>query len=314
MIKAVSACLALLMAAPKVPAEVTFASLLREMTDRSVVTHWPATEYQSLQSSSYNRSSKSPDDPNGWFGNGDCNYEIRKETREGRSESVLMEHEGPGVLTRIWTPFFYQSMKDGKGTDIRIYIDGEATPRVQGNMIELLTGKGMVKPPFAQTTVRAGVLYLPIPFQKSCKITREGNSFFYIVNYRAYAPGTQVESFSPDLLAREAGLLEKTGKELLQPTAFAEGTSLGLNRQMSAGETAVLELPAGPGAIRNLEFKLDASNRPVALRSTVLELIFDGAPTVWCPLGDFFSNVNGLDPAHQMWERETRPDGTLVCR
>ena len=43
--------------------EVTFSSLLREMTDRSVVTHWPAIEYQSLQASSYNRASKTPEDP-----------------------------------------------------------------------------------------------------------------------------------------------------------------------------------------------------------------------------------------------------------
>ena len=49
------------------------------MTDRSVVTHWPATEYLSLQASSTNRASKTPDDPNGWFATSDCNFEIRKE-------------------------------------------------------------------------------------------------------------------------------------------------------------------------------------------------------------------------------------------
>jgi hypothetical protein len=156
-------------------AEITFSSLLHEMIDRTVVTHWPATEYQSLQASSANRASKTPDEPNGWFANSDCNFEIRKETRDGRTEAVLMEHDGPGVLTRIWTPFFYQGLGDRKGTEIRIYIDGETTPRLQGGMIELLTGNGPVKPPFAQTTVRAGDLYLPIPFSKSCKITREGS-------------------------------------------------------------------------------------------------------------------------------------------
>ena len=28
----------------------------------------------------------------------------------------------------------------------------------------------------------------------------------------------------------------------------------------------------------------------------------------------FFSNVNGVDPAHRMWERETKTDGTMICR
>jgi hypothetical protein len=294
--------------------EVTFASLLQEMTDRTVVTHWPATEYQSLQTSSTNRASKTPDDPNGWFANSDCNFELRKETTAGRTECVLMECYGPGVLTRIWTPFFQNSLGDLKGTDIRIYIDGETEPRIHANMIELLTGKGQVKPPFAQTTVRAGVLYLPIPFAKSCKVTREDSSFFYIVNYRAYAPGTVVESFQPDMLKKQAALLERTGKELVQPTAFTSGTLLAMTRQIAAGESTLMKLPAGPSAVRHLEFKLEATNLPVALRSTVLEMNFDGETTVWCPLGDFFSNVNGIDPAHRMWDRETQSDGTMICR
>jgi hypothetical protein len=295
-------------------AEITFSSLLHEMIDRTVVTHWPATEYQSLQASSANRASKTPDEPNGWFANSDCNFEIRKETRDGRTEAVLMEHDGPGVLTRIWTPFFYQGLGDRKGTDIRIYIDGETTPRLQGGMIELLTGNGPVKPPFAQTTVRAGDLYLPIPFSKSCKITREGSSFYYIINFRAYAPGTAVESFHPEMLVKERALLETTGRELMEPANFTGGKGLALNQSIAAGESATMALPAGPAAVRHLEFKLAAAKLPIALRSTVLEMNFDGEAAIWCPLGDFFSNVNGVDPAHKMWERETRPDGTMICR
>jgi hypothetical protein len=306
-------CLPLLFAAAAQGA-VNFGSLLREMTDRTVVTHWPASEYQSLQASSSNRASKTPDDPHGWFANSDCNFEIRKETTAGRTECVLMEHAGPGVLTRIWTPFFQNGFGDRKGTDIRIYIDGETEPRIHGNMIELLTGKGLVKPPFAQPTARAGVLYLPIPFAKSCKVTRENSSFYYIINYRAYAPGTAVESFHPDLLESQAALLEQTGKELLAPTAFTGGTQVAMSRPLAAGESARLELPAGPAAVRHLEFKLEAARLPLALRSTVLEMEFDGEAAVWCPLGGFFSNVNGIDPPHRMWERETRADGTLVCR
>ncbi|MEI7909752.1 MAG: DUF2961 domain-containing protein [Verrucomicrobiota bacterium] len=295
-------------------AEITFSSLLHEMTDRSVVTHWPATEYLSLQASSTNSASKTPDDPNGWFANSDCNFEIRKETNAGRTESVLMEYEGPGVLTRIWTPFFYQGLGDRKGTDIRIHIDGETIPRIQCGMIDLVTGKGFVKPPFAQTTVRAGDLYLPIPFSKSCKVTREGLSFFYIINYRAYAPGSKVESFRPEMLDREAALLETTGKELVNPANFIGGKSLIVEKSIAAGKSAVVDLPGGPSAVRHLEIKLDAANLPLALRSTVLEMRFDGEATVWCPVGDFFSNVNGVDPAHKMWERETRADGTMICR
>lgn len=294
-------------------AEVTFASLLHEMTDRSVVTRWPSNQYQSLQTSSANRASKSPADPNGWFANNDCNFEIRKEVHDARVESVLMEHEGPGVITRIWAPDFYQNLENRVGSDIRIYIDHETTPRFQCNMIELLTGRGPVKPPFAQRTVRAGLLHLPIPFQKSCKITREGESFVYAINYRAYAPGTRVESFHPDLLVNTAELLEETGTQLVRPPDWAGGQITAIDQAIAAGQQAVTHLPAGPSAVRRLEFKLAAANLPVALRSTVLEIYFDGARTVWCPIGDFFSNANGVDP-YRMWERETRVDGTMICR
>ena len=44
------------------PLNVTFESLIREMSDRTVLTHWPEHEYKSLQSSSYNRASKTPAD------------------------------------------------------------------------------------------------------------------------------------------------------------------------------------------------------------------------------------------------------------
>ncbi len=293
--------------------EVTFDSLLHEMTDRTAVTQWPVNQYQSLQTSSTNRASKTPADPNGWFANNDCNFEIRRETHDGRTESVLMEHDGPGTITRIWSPDFYQEISNHKGTDIRIYLDGETTPRLQCNMIDLLTGNGTVKPPFACGTARAGLMHLPIPFRKSCKITREGDSFAYAINYRAYTPGTQVESFHPDMLVKSADLINETGRLLENPPDWVGGQSIALDQAIAAGQSTTLQLPARPSSVRRLEFKLDAANLPVALRSTVLEIYFDGARTVWCPIGDFFSNVHGVNP-YRMWEREIRTDGTMICR
>ncbi len=300
-------------AAPAATTDVTFVSLLGELTDRSVVTHMPAPSYRGLQASSYNRAAKTPDDPGGWFANGDCGYVLRHEVHEGQQEAVLMEHEGPGVLTRIWTPFFYKSFGNRQGTDIRIYLDGEATPRFTANFIALVTGKGPVPAPFAQDTVRAGDLYLPIPFAKSCKVTQQGDAFFYIVNYRAYAPGTPVESFRPELLEQHKALLAQTGAALTNPVNFAAGTVLRLAQPIPGGQRVALELPAGPAAVRHLEFRVQGANPAQALRATVLALTFDGEQTVWCPLGDFFSNVNGLDP-FRMWEREVRADGLLTCR
>lgn len=292
---------------------VTLPSLLQEMTNRSAVTRWADHPYRSLQASSYHRDSKTPDDPAGWFANGDQGFALRIETNGVQTEAVLMEHNGPGVLTRIWTPFFYRDFNNRKGTDLRIYIDGETSPRIATNFIALVTGQGPVKPPFGQPTCRAGDLYLPIPFQKSCKVTQEGNAFFYIINYRAYEAGTSVESFRPEMLEEQRALLERTGNELLHPAEYQGGPTLRLAEDIPAQTSKSLDLPPGPSAVRRLEFQLRAENLAQALRSTVLEMVFDGEPTVWCPLGDFFSNVNGIDP-YRMWEREVRSNGTMVCR
>ena len=72
-----------------------------------------------------------------------------------------MECDGPGVLTRIWTPFFYKDFDNREGPDILIYLDGEEEPSIRTNMIRLLTGESFAPPPFAVYTCRAGDLYLP---------------------------------------------------------------------------------------------------------------------------------------------------------
>lgn len=295
--------------------EVTFSTLLHEMTDRSVVTQWPKHAYQSLQASSYNRASVTPDDPKGWFANGDCGFFIRTEKNQGREESVLMEQLGPGVITRIWTPFFHWNFNNRTGSDIRIYIDGNPEPVIAENFINLVQGKGSVRTaPFSQYTVRSGVLYLPIAYSKSIKITQEGKPFFYIINYRAYEPGTKVEPFHPDLLTLHSGLIANSAKELLTPSPFTDGKTVPIETKLFAGQHEVIDLPRGPSAVRQLEFKLDAEKLPNALRSTVLEMTCDGEQTIWCPIGDFFGNMNSQDPAHRMWESETHEDGVMICR
>ncbi|RME96404.1 MAG: DUF2961 domain-containing protein [Verrucomicrobia bacterium] len=292
---------------------VTFESLLREMADRTAVTRWPEPAYRQLQASSYDRRSRTPDDPAGWFANSDRGHAIRTETNQGRQEWVLMEHEGPGVLTRLWTPFFYWDFNNRRGPNLRIYLDGERQPELEANFIALVRGQGPVKPPFAQPTTRAGDLYLPISFGRSCKITTDDRPFYYIINYRAYSAGTEVETFRMEMLETHRSLMAQVAAELTAPTNFTAGEEQGFDAGIAAGQTRSVSLPAGPAAVRHLELRLEAEDLAQALRSTVLEMHFDGERTVWCPVGDFFSNINGLDP-FKTWTREVRPDGTLICR
>ncbi len=294
---------------------VTFSGLLSEMTDREAVARFPQPTYECLQASSYNRASTNRTQPNqdvtGWFADSDGFGFIRTEQVKGRTEWVIMEHEGPGCLTKFWTPFFYYDLNEHKGPNIRIYLDGATEPVLDESLIELVTGKGSVKSPFSMPTARAGDNYLPIPFARSCKITMAAKPFYYIINYRAYAKNTQVEALTRAAIA--AADLEKAGKALQEAPEPDRGT-IHESATVNAGGNLEVKLPAGPGAVRQFTVRLrEAATRPAALRSTVLTMNFDGQETVWCPLGDFFCSADTVHPI-QTWQRTVTADGTMVCR
>ena len=188
---------------------ITLESLLTEMTDRDRLARFPGEEYLSLQFSSYNRESVAPDKP-GWFADSDGMSWIREELNGRSKEYVIMEHEGPGCITRMWTPYFYYGFNNMAGPVVRIYLDGKKEPVIEENFIALLTGNSFLRPPFANFTARAGVCFLPIPYAKSCKITLDNKAFYNIINYRAYPKGQNIRSFTMEQYHNSASLLEKT--------------------------------------------------------------------------------------------------------
>lgn len=288
--------LALLLLAPT----VTLQGLLEEMSDRSALARWPAIEYASLQASSYNRESVHRDKP-GWFADSDGVGYIRQ---DANGEYVLMEHDGPGAITKIWTPFFYYDFNERRGPNVRIYLDGAKTPVVDESLIELVSGKGTIKPPFAAFSARAGNSYMPIPFGKSCRVTMKEKPFYNLISYRAYPKGTRVETFSPGLVSRSSAALGRTQKLL------TEEFTLPVDRpgvlQVAPGQTVKQEFKDGPLAFRYLKLELvGADLDPSLLRSTVISGTFDGIETIWCPIGEFFSNSDGVRP-YKTWNRQVK--------
>lgn len=286
---------------------VTLASLLDEMTDREAVARLPEPAYRQLQASSYSRASVARDQP-GWFADQDGVGFVRTESIHGREEWVLMEHDGPGCLTRMWTPYFYYGLGNREGPNIKIYLDGNAEPAIDENMIALLAGRvDWAKPPLAQETARAGVFFLPIPFARSCKITTTAKPFYNIINYRAYAENVSVRSFSRDQLADVA-----TAGKRLEFRAPEENPAIRKQQTLAPGESLVLNLPAGPASLRRFRIRVPGAES-ASLRSLVWTASFDGEQTVWCPLGDFFSAADRLH-RFRMWSREVDDEGWMTCQ
>ena len=75
------------------------------MTDFEAVARWPKPEYTCRQASSYDRRSKTPGDPAGWFANTDnmdgLGADLRWETIAGRRECVMLDVDGPGAIARL---------------------------------------------------------------------------------------------------------------------------------------------------------------------------------------------------------------------
>ncbi|MGC4044402.1 MAG: DUF2961 domain-containing protein [Armatimonas sp.] len=302
------------------PNPISFESLLQEMVDTDSIARWPQAEFTCHQVSSYDRATVAPDKP-GWFANNDFNNYLRTESNSGRTEQVLMDAAGPGVIVRFWLTAGGE--KDGV---LRIYLDGETTPTISFHGFDLLRGNlpGVDAPllhPHPGYSAKSGGnnLYLPIPYARHCKVTWEEKSQgqrYYHINYRTYAAGTEITTFTLPQLQAARGLIQTTNRTLEAPPKPAQGKAFQLKKALMAGNQAALDLPAGSNAIQTLELKLEPKGNAElerTLRSVIIELSFDGKTTAWCPATDFFGSGVGIN-ALQSWYRTVSTDGTMTCR
>ena len=78
-----------------------------------------------------------------------------------------MDHEGPGTLVRTWMPWRNQAKLNETDTRIRIYLDGATEPVLEGNMLGIFDGTGLIPYPLAHPPLRSAVSFFPIPYAKT---------------------------------------------------------------------------------------------------------------------------------------------------
>ena len=204
--------------------------------------------------------------------------------------------EGPGCIWRIW------SALPEKGR-VKIYLDGNPEPVVDMPFADYFDGKHA---PFNYPRLsyrledvgcRGQNLYLPIPYQKSCKIVAEDKwGAYFHFNYETFPKGTRVPTFSPELVKENSAALEAVddffrSKLGTDPAGKREGQQTTGSRVEAApaAATKVAEI-AGPQAIAAIRVKMhfkDREDQIAALRQLALRITWDGQaePAVWCPLG-----------------------------
>ncbi|WP_372845795.1 glycoside hydrolase family 172 protein [Pontiella sp.] len=299
-------------------APISIETLLTDMVDRDAVARYPEPDFRLKQHSSYDRRSTSPDDPKGWFKNKDTNWKetdtnfIRIEENNGRKEWVLMDHERPGAIVRSWMPWRFVG-KPATDITMRIYLDGSDEPAIEGNMLEMFGGDGLIPYPLAHPSLRSAVNFFPIPYAKSCKVTTDKHPFYFIFTFREYDAGTPIKTFTMKDFEAAKALTEKAGQRLLNPEADGAVKPQRFRAKLGSQQEKALDLPEGTASVRELTVKLGSYADPAVTRKVVLKMEFDGRETVWCPLGEFFGTGVGLNPV-EGWYRTVGEDGTMSCR
>ncbi len=280
---------------------ITLDTLLEEMTDKSAVTYFPEQEYTLKQFSSYDRKSISPNDKN-WWANADWTQFVREEKNNGRREFVLFDADGSGAVVRYWMTFSGKGASEGT---LRIYIDKNENPVIEGDVLKILSGDYLAPQPLASSVSpeteyekRGHNLYLPIPYSKHCKITYECDavkfendqwkpSIYYNINYRTYKPEVQVKSFTKNDLINSKPQIEKCSATLLNPKNSGNEV-FNKSKVLAPSEKISIEINDRDLAVSKIGIKIVAPNINQALRSTVLKISFDSHETVWVPVGEFY--------------------------
>jgi len=309
---------------------ISIESLLKEIVDRSELARYPDPVFTCRQFSSYDRATISKDEP-GWFANSDRSMFLRIETNNGRREFVMMDTEGPGAIVRFWMTF--AGVNSGRGT-LRIYIDDYFKPAIEGSAFDILSGTVVTSAPLAASVSeltpyenRGHNLYFPIPYAQRCKVTYESENLheddpgarrigteavYYNINYRTYEPATKVVSYSTQEMRKNKSLIDRVQKQLKNKERGTEKmrlTQIPLNATLKSGESKAFTIN-GMNAIQKLSMDIRAANLHQALRSTVLEITFDGEKTVWTPVGDFFG-IGYMPVYSNTWYTQTAKDGQM---
>lgn len=295
---AVMAVVVAMIALPCAAETLTYVDLVNRLTDLQGLAVLPAQGETCAQASSYDRASYYDAKTGkyvGWDANGDGSGIIRKEG----DTTVFAEMEGPGCIWRTWSALAMEG-------HVKIFLDGATEPTVDlpSDGYFNLKNAPFNYPGLVHDASSGRNCYVPIPYQKSCKIVADDKwGAYYQFTYTTFPKGTTVPTFKRDLGPDETAALEKASRFLTKrlgtdPGSYDKQVSLASIVDIAPGQTATVAKLGGPDAITCLRAKISSKLfTEQELRSIVLKIYWDGekTPSVWAPISDFFGSGLGLN-------------------
>src|SRR5690606_4817347 len=206
---------------------------------------------------------------------------------------VIFDEKGQGVIERIWTP-----------TDdtVDFYLDGSAEPSISIRFRDLFNGSQ--KPflaPIADHKVGGFYSYIPIPYEKSCKIVFRGQKIlFHQIQFRNYNEKYRVGSYDPSSLGQYRALLDKIvglwSKKSISVDDFTKSGTVKVEKSLTLNPNSsemIFELNQG-GRLVGIE--LEPPDAFFGIYKQIdLKISWDDEerPAVYVPAADFFGFAFG---------------------
>ncbi len=282
---------------------LTYTDLVRRLVNLERLAEPPGAGERGGCCSSYDRRSRyNPETGTyeDWDANEDGSGFIRKEG----DWIVAFEQAGPGVLWRAW------SALPGDG-HVQIFVDDDVEPAVDMPFRDFFERFNAEIPPLnfpalAPTLSRGRNRFIPIPYNRACKVRlAPGWGAYYHFTYTTFPPETRLPRFTGSFdrdayialaaadraLAQRGWTPPRSADDAIErvtvtvpPGTTTTVCTLEGNRAITAVRVAPRDLPAPPADGR-------------VLRELALSISWDddAAPSVWAPLGDFFGTAPGIN-------------------
>ncbi|MHC4221512.1 MAG: DUF2961 domain-containing protein [Planctomycetota bacterium] len=230
--------------------------------------------------------------------NGDWSwYESPDGLIDTETTCTIKTIQGPGIIYRFWMPHYMAR----HGYVVRMYFDGESTPRIDTMSNTLLEGLfSYFNAPFVDTCAGGQVSYELIPFADSVVIETVNHNavgfadrHYYQYTYMTYPQGIDVNSYNAALSAKDSNdrdaaavILNNAG----QNPSGINPAAIDVNIPASTADPNLTLIDVnGPGVVRQLRIKMPDANDS-QLQGLNLQVFYDRKPqpAIDIPVAYFF--------------------------
>ena len=216
-----------------------------------------------------------------------------------QGEHVIFDANGPGCVYNLWFTGDDQKLHWGR---LRLYFDGEKTPRFECEAEELFSGQ---RAPFVYPLVTHAFISsggyscsAPLPFARRLRITTEKLAGFYNVYYQLYQD-VSIQSWSPQQeYSKLINLFERCGSDPKPARAKTDIVRKTVSLAAAGGgespEVELLSLDHG-GVIQYIKLNPLFAPDAYSLNHVFLRVFYDkqDTPSVDVPIGPFFGSGLG---------------------